>query len=81
MYLDEDDGWDDGSDFDVDSDDSEEDESLCNTVLLTGPHGCGKTSSVYALALQQGFKVSHTVIAVVFCVNICSTECTGALTS
>lgn len=54
-----DDDWnDDDSDFDMDSEDSEEEDTLCNTVLLTGPHGCGKTSSVYALALQQGFKVS-----------------------
>ncbi|KAL4240609.1 ATPase AAA domain-containing protein 5 [Mactra antiquata] len=54
---DDDDLWDDDSDFDMNSDDSDDDDSLCNTVLLTGPHGCGKTSSVYALALELGFKV------------------------
>lgn len=52
-----DDDWND-DDSDFDSEDSEEEDTLCNTVLLTGPYGCGKTSSVYALALQQGFKVS-----------------------
>ena len=57
--TDADGGWEDDSDFDVDSDDSVEDNSLCNTVLLTGPHGCGKTSSVYALSLQHGFKVGN----------------------
>lgn len=48
------------SDFDYDSTDSEEEEedTLCNTVLLTGPHGIGKTASVYALSNELGFKVS-----------------------
>ncbi|KAK3608231.1 hypothetical protein CHS0354_007245 [Potamilus streckersoni] len=50
--------WGDDSDFDFDSDDSEgEDDSLCNTMLITGPHGIGKTASVYALAHELGFKV------------------------
>ncbi|TRY69407.1 hypothetical protein TCAL_08890 [Tigriopus californicus] len=31
--------------------------NLCNTALLTGPTGVGKTSCVYALARQLGFKV------------------------
>lgn len=53
----DDDFWGDDSDFALESDDSDDDDSLCNTMLLTGPHGCGKTSSVYALALELGFKV------------------------
>ena len=30
-----------------------------NTALLTGPVGCGKTTSVYALAQHLGYKVSQ----------------------
>ena len=52
------------SDFDIDSDDSEDDMSLCNTTLLVGPHGCGKTSSVYALAQELGYKVYQTSLEV-----------------
>lgn len=32
-------------------------EHLCNTVLLTGPTGVGKTAAVYACAMELGFKV------------------------
>ncbi|KAH9492804.1 hypothetical protein Btru_024754 [Bulinus truncatus] len=46
--------WSDDSDF---TDSDEDDLKLCNTMLVTGPHGCGKTSTVYALALELGFKV------------------------
>ncbi|KAK3090730.1 hypothetical protein FSP39_014136 [Pinctada imbricata] len=52
------DWWaDDASDFDMSSDDSEDEDSLCNTVMLTGPTGIGKTATVYALAQELGFKV------------------------
>lgn len=30
---------------------------LCNTVLITGPTGVGKTAAVYACAQELGFKV------------------------
>ncbi|XP_048248109.1 ATPase family AAA domain-containing protein 5-like isoform X2 [Haliotis rufescens] len=56
----EDNAWwgEEDSDFDMDTDDSEdEDDSLCNTMLITGPHGVGKTASVYALAQELGYKV------------------------
>lgn len=29
-----------------------------NALLLSGPHGCGKTSSVYSIAKNLGFKVT-----------------------
>jgi hypothetical protein len=29
-----------------------------NAILLSGPHGCGKTSSIYSVAKQLGFKVT-----------------------
>ncbi|KAM4691155.1 ATPase family AAA domain-containing protein 5 [Rhinophrynus dorsalis] len=48
------DAWD-HSDF-LDSD-SEEEETLCNTMLITGPSGVGKTAAVYACAQELGFKV------------------------
>ncbi|KAM6971931.1 ATPase family AAA domain-containing protein 5b, partial [Aplochiton taeniatus] len=32
-------------------------EHLCNGILITGPSGVGKTASVYACALELGFKV------------------------
>ncbi|XP_063739837.1 ATPase family AAA domain-containing protein 5b isoform X2 [Eleginops maclovinus] len=32
-------------------------EPLCNTMLITGPLGVGKTASVYACAQELGFKV------------------------
>lgn len=32
---------------------------LCNTMLLTGPPGVGKTASVYACAQELGFKVRN----------------------
>ncbi|GAB1606977.1 hypothetical protein Ahia01_000980400, partial [Argonauta hians] len=47
---------DDDSDFAVSPSDSEED-SLCNTKLLTGPPGAGKTAAVYALAAELGYQV------------------------
>lgn len=30
---------------------------LRNAVLITGPHGIGKTAAVYACAQELGFKV------------------------
>ncbi|KAG8438520.1 hypothetical protein GDO86_004911, partial [Hymenochirus boettgeri] len=49
------DTWD-QSDF-LDSCSDSEEESLCNTVLITGPPGVGKTAAVYACAQELGFKV------------------------
>ncbi|NWY69854.1 ATAD5 protein, partial [Erithacus rubecula] len=37
--------------------DTEEETTLCNTVLITGPPGVGKTAAVYACAQELGFKI------------------------
>ncbi|XP_067914646.1 ATPase family AAA domain-containing protein 5-like [Heterodontus francisci] len=46
--------WD-NNDFNMES--SEDEDFLCNTVLITGPPGVGKTAAVYACAQELGFKV------------------------
>ncbi|XP_002731219.1 uncharacterized protein LOC100369304 [Saccoglossus kowalevskii] len=49
---------DDSSDFaSDDSDYIDEDDTICNTMLIAGPSGIGKTSAVYACAMELGFKV------------------------
>lgn len=46
------------SDWDCqDEDPLSAEDSLCNTVLIIGPTGIGKTASVYACAQELGFKV------------------------
>nr|XP_020754061.1 ATPase family AAA domain-containing protein 5 isoform X2 [Odocoileus virginianus texanus] len=45
----------DSRDFKGSSDDEEN--RLCNTVLITGPTGVGKTAAVYACAQELGFKI------------------------
>ncbi|XP_069056093.1 ATPase family AAA domain-containing protein 5 isoform X2 [Pleurodeles waltl] len=47
------------SDFEGDSGDGDsgDEDFLCNTVLITGPSGVGKTAAVYACAQELGFKV------------------------
>nr|XP_020472089.1 ATPase family AAA domain-containing protein 5-like isoform X1 [Monopterus albus] len=45
------------SEWDSGKDDSQDGEDMCNTVLITGPTGVGKTAAVYACAQELGFKV------------------------
>ncbi|XP_008935808.1 PREDICTED: ATPase family AAA domain-containing protein 5, partial [Merops nubicus] len=47
----------DNLDFKDSKSDIEEETSLCNTVLITGPPGVGKTAAVYACAQELGFKI------------------------
>ncbi|KFV83431.1 ATPase family AAA domain-containing protein 5, partial [Struthio camelus australis] len=47
----------DSLDFKDDKSDIEEETNLCNTVLITGPPGVGKTAAVYACAQELGFKI------------------------
>ncbi|XP_075994842.1 ATPase family AAA domain-containing protein 5 isoform X2 [Genypterus blacodes] len=44
--------WDCGEGDTLDGEDT-----LCNTLLITGPTGVGKTAAVYACAMELGFKV------------------------
>ena len=37
--------------------DSDVDNNLCTALVICGPHGVGKTSMVYAVAKELGFKV------------------------
>ncbi|KAG2460724.1 ATAD5 protein, partial [Polypterus senegalus] len=53
---DKNDTWDIG-DFKEDDSEEENDDFLCNTMLVTGPSGVGKTAAVYACAHELGFKV------------------------
>ncbi|KDR19484.1 ATPase family AAA domain-containing protein 5 [Zootermopsis nevadensis] len=47
-----------GDEFmDCDSNDTSHRNLPNNTAILVGPHGCGKTSAVYAIANELGFKV------------------------
>ncbi|KFP71219.1 ATPase family AAA domain-containing protein 5, partial [Acanthisitta chloris] len=44
-------------DFRDSKSDLEEELNLCNTVLISGPPGVGKTAAVYACAQELGFKI------------------------
>jgi len=39
-----------------------DDTNLCSALVLCGPHGVGKTSMVYAVAKELGFKVSLVLL-------------------
>ncbi|XP_051997131.1 ATPase family AAA domain-containing protein 5b [Xyrauchen texanus] len=48
--------WDCG-DFEGDTVSIDQEQELCNTMLIIGPSGVGKTAAVYACAQELGFKV------------------------
>ena len=47
---------------DFESDESDDEDNLSNTLMLTGPCGCGTTAAVYACAKQMDFKVCYIVV-------------------
>ncbi|XP_034059432.1 ATPase family AAA domain-containing protein 5b isoform X3 [Gymnodraco acuticeps] len=51
------DSWDCGDFQGEGGGEGDREEPLCNTMLITGPPGVGKTASVYACAQELGFKV------------------------
>ena len=70
----------DDSDFMLsDSDSDSEDEVSysdypCNTMLITGPYGIGKTSMVHALAQELGYQVNIFYIYLC-CKSLFQDEC------
>lgn len=56
----------DSLDFKGNESDIEEEINLCNTVLITGPPGVGKTAAVYACAQELGFKVCGAFLTLLF---------------
>ncbi|XP_067229540.1 ATPase family AAA domain-containing protein 5b isoform X2 [Chanodichthys erythropterus] len=61
------------------SNDHEKD--LCNTVLMIGPSGVGKTASVYACAQELGFKVFEVNSSVLRCGRLILSQLTEATQS
>lgn len=45
------------SDWELGEGSMDAEDMLCNTMLITGPTGVGKTAAVYACAQELGFKV------------------------
>ncbi len=58
--------WDCG-DFEGDTVSIDHEQELCNTVLMIGPPGVGKTAAVYACAQELGFKVSVQYVLFISC--------------
>lgn len=54
---------------------------LCNTVLITGPSGVGKTAAVYACAQELGFKVFEVNSSVLRCGRLLLSQLTEATQS
>ena len=75
------------SDFSYESDYSNSDSVVngrkfySNAILLSGPHGSGKTSSVYSIAKQLGFKVFEVNSSSPRCKSQIIQELEGALNS
>ncbi|XP_056315828.1 ATPase family AAA domain-containing protein 5b [Danio aesculapii] len=72
--------WDCG-DFVGDAVSMDQVKELCNTVLITGPSGVGKTAAVYACAQELGFKVFEVNSSVLRCGRLLLSQLTEATQS
>ncbi|XP_026118965.1 ATPase family AAA domain-containing protein 5b isoform X2 [Carassius auratus] len=72
--------WDCG-DFEGDTVSIGHEQELCNTVLMIGPSGVGKTAAVYACAQELGFKVFEVNSSVLRCGRLILSQLTEATQS
>ncbi|XDV35955.1 hypothetical protein PO909_005816 [Leuciscus waleckii] len=72
--------WDCG-DFEGDTVCMDHEKELCNTVLMIGPSGVGKTAAVYACAQELGFKVFEVNSSVLRCGRLILSQLTEATQS
>ncbi|XP_051754103.1 ATPase family AAA domain-containing protein 5b isoform X2 [Ctenopharyngodon idella] len=72
--------WDCG-DFEGDTVSIDHEKELCNTVLMIGPSGVGKTAAVYACAQELGFKVFEVNSSVLRCGRLILSQLTEATQS
>lgn len=72
--------WDCG-DFEGDAVSIDHEQELCNTVLMIGPSGVGKTAAVYACAQELGFKVFEVNSSVLRCGRLILSQLTEATQS
>ncbi|XP_043097097.1 ATPase family AAA domain-containing protein 5b isoform X2 [Puntigrus tetrazona] len=72
--------WDCG-DFEGDRVSVDHEQELCNTVLMIGPSGVGKTAAVYACAQELGFKVFEVNSSVQRCGRLILSQLTEATQS
>ncbi|XP_067315550.1 ATPase family AAA domain-containing protein 5b isoform X2 [Pseudorasbora parva] len=72
--------WDCG-DFKGDTVSIDHERELCNTVLMIGPSGVGKTAAVYACAQELGFKVFEVNSSVLRCGRLILSQLTEATQS
>ncbi|KTG44613.1 hypothetical protein cypCar_00021358 [Cyprinus carpio] len=72
--------WDCG-DFEGDTVSIDHEQELCNTVLMIGPSGVGKTAAVYACAQELGFKVFEVNSSILRCGRLILSQLTEATQS
>ncbi|XP_051567993.1 ATPase family AAA domain-containing protein 5b [Myxocyprinus asiaticus] len=72
--------WDCG-DFEGDTVSIDQEQELCNTMLIIGPSGVGKTAAVYACAQELGFKVFEVNSSVLRCGRLILSQLTEATQS